>query len=318
VKSLILGNGGLIGSAVSTELAMGQFRTDKAFRIRWESESQAKSDIVQLINQFQSFVSDDSWAIYWCAGRGHLRSIQSELCGESKFLGSVFDALKQWRNQNGVFTLCSSAGAIWDSQMLGFVDESSPETGQSAYAKEKLLQESLLRAACKEVGFRGVIARLSTIYGPNQDRSKSQGLISRLCDAAVSQRTIDIYVPLETTRNYLFASDAAKMMKEFAEDFLVKHPRSSVATKIFCSRESQSIARLLNVVQLVSGKKPFIIQRKTSISGSYPVHFQIRSRIGTDVAHAESTTILTGVSSVYQDLLTRQQLGALDVYRAVA
>jgi UDP-glucose 4-epimerase len=316
VKSLVIGSGGLIGSAVCSQVGFGRFQMEQEFRIRWESKSQAIDDIKRLLREFQALVSNDTWAIYWCAGKGHLRASQSELSKETELLASVFETLRYWENQNGVFTLCSSAGAIWYAPVFGSINELTPESGKSTYAQAKLTQESLLTAACRAAGFRGVIARLSNVYGSNQDLSKTQGLISRLCFSATSQLAIGIYVPLETTRNYLFASDAARMMKVFAETHLLGSPPSSVIKKIICSRESQSIAKLINVVQLVSGKKPNIVQGKTLDSGSYPLHFHIQSQVEPDVSWAEQTTILSGVSDVYKGILRQQQLGVLSAYRS--
>lgn len=311
MKSLVLGIGGLIGSAVSAQLASEQFRHPAQRKIRWSVLGDARADLQFLLDKFFQFVADDRWAIFWCAGKGHLRSLSTEVDVETELFGWVLNLLKAWPNRNGVVMMCSSAGALWYSPSVGAITEQSPDTGTSPYALAKSVQETMLHSACLDSGIRGLAARISTVYGVNQDLSKSQGLISRLCRSATSQQQLDIFVPLETTRNYIFAPDAARMMTRLSLFMADNAPPSAFARKIICSRESKSIASLCNSVELVSRKKLLISCRITPESDSYPLHFQLRSTMTPDLSSFESTTILSGISAVYHQLLRQQQLGSL-------
>lgn len=311
MKSLVIGIGGLLGSAVSAQLVSAQFTHPVQHRIRWSVPDDARADLQLLLDEFRRFVAKDSWTIFWCAGKGHLRSLSAEVNDEVELFDWVLKLLKAWPNRNGVLTMCSSAGALWYSTSVGVITEQSPDTGKSPYALAKSVQEDLLRSACLDGGIRGVAARISTVYGANQDLTKSQGLISRLCHSATAQQQLDIFVPLETTRNYIFAPDAAKMMTRLSLFMLNSAPPSTFTKKIICSRESQSIASLCNSVELVSRKKPQISSRITPESSNYPLHFKLRSITTPDTSSFESATILSGISAVYHHILGQQQLGNL-------
>ena len=55
-----------------------------------------------------------------------------------------------------------------------------------------------------------MIGRFSNLYGPGQNLGKLQGLISRLALSAVTRQPINIFVPLDTIRDYVYVDDAAQ------------------------------------------------------------------------------------------------------------
>ena len=57
-----------------------------------------------------------------------------------------------------------------------------------------------------------VIGRIANLYGPGQDPTKAQGLVSQLCRAHLERRPTSIYVSLDTARDYLFVDDAARLV----------------------------------------------------------------------------------------------------------
>ena len=80
----------------------------------------------------------------------------------------------------------------------------------SAYGESKLEQERIVRAWSAATGVPAAIGRFSNLYGPGQDLTKPQGIISRLVRASLRGEPLLVFVPLDTVRDYLFAADAAR------------------------------------------------------------------------------------------------------------
>jgi uncharacterized SAM-binding protein YcdF (DUF218 family) len=71
------------------------------------------------------------------------------------------------------------------------------------YGEVKLGMEEALRAAAAEIGAAALVGRISNLYGPGQDLSKPQGLISRVCIAHLTRAPLPVMVSLDTMRDYL-------------------------------------------------------------------------------------------------------------------
>lgn len=310
VKSLVIGSRGLVGSALFQLLQSSEDVFRDQTSIRWGSIVDAEKDLVLLVRKFFDYAAEDTWAIYWAAGKGHFGSTEDEMHVEEKLLDAVCTAVKSYGNPNGIFALMSSAGAIWANASLPYISERTPPNGSTPYARSKLRQESIVSQLSQSAQICGVNFRLSSVYGENQDLQKPQGLISRLCVASVMRKPVEIYVPLETTRNYIYSDDAAKMIVD-AVRAISNSPEShgSAEVRVICSRDNHSIATVCKSVEVVTHRKLLITCKLTQKSERYPLHFQLTSDHTPQLSRYESTTLVAGISRVHHAMLRGFQRG---------
>jgi len=312
VKTLVIGRRGLVGSAIARSVRYRHELFDPVANVCWDDDDSARSDLRAVIDGFQRFVGDEKWAVFWAAGKGHLGSTSADLRAEEELFGVLLSMIVEWGSTKGLVALMSSAGAIWSAPTHGSITESTSATGTSPYALSKLYLEGELTSLCNNTGLRGLVARLSSVYGVNQDLLKPQGLISRLCASSIMQRPIEIFVPLETTRNYIYADDAAEMILDVVDSlFSERAAQADCAVRIFCSRDNHSIASLCASVETVSRRKLLLTTRLGPDASRYPLHFRLKTEFPTLTSRHERTTLIAGVSDVYQELLRNFQNGIL-------
>src|SRR5699024_9202621 len=95
-----------------------------------------------------------------------------------------------------------------------------------------------------DVGVPVAIGRLANLYGPGQNLEKPQGLISQLSLSHHTAVPVNVYVSLDTLRDYLYVDDAAALVVDLVET-IAASPGSGAVTKILASGHSVSVAALL-------------------------------------------------------------------------
>lgn len=311
MKTLVFGRGGLIGSSLETSLLKRFGHIQVQQRIYWEDPNRALAAISKIIKEFFSEKTDESWIIAWCAGQGSFASKTEDLKNENLYLEAVLEEISNSAIPNGVFFYTSSAGAIYTNPRGNVVDENSPSSAANDYGHHKLDQENIVAQFAQRTKIRSINGRVVSIYGPNQNLQKPQGLISRLCLDTLRHESTDIFVPLGTTRNYLFVTDAAEMIARYIE--FVHHQDDgkieNCTTKIFCGSQSYSISSIIQTVNTVSKRKTLIRSRIDPKSLQYPEHFNIQSVVHPDLSRFCSTTLVSGISAVYHGIQGRLQVG---------
>jgi len=201
----VVGAGGLIGGSLATALP----DLFKAGPVPWQDQSQAVSVLGQHLGTFRKVARDDPWSIAWVAGAGTVATEADTLRRETTILAAFVTLLRDEPPAGpGAILLASSAGGLYaGARMAPFTSTDEPHP-IGAYGAEKLAQERLVCAGLCE-RFPVVLARFSNVYGPRQNLAKSQGLISRLALAAVTRQSVNLFVPLDTIRDYIEADDAA-------------------------------------------------------------------------------------------------------------
>jgi len=310
VKTLVIGRGGLIGSSLETSLLKRFGHIQVQQRIYWEDPNRALAAISNIIKGFFSEKTDESWVIAWCAGQGSFASKTEDLKNENLYLEAVLEEISLLAIPNGVFFYTSSAGAIYTNPRGNVVDENSPSSASNDYGHHKLDQENIVAQFAQRTKIRSINGRVVSIYGPNQNLQKPQGLISRLCLDALQHKSTDIFVPLGTTRNYLYVTDAAEMIARYIE-FVHNQDDDTIdhcITKIFCGAQSYSISSICRTVHTVSKRKTLIRSRIDQKSLQYPEHFNIRSVVHPELSQFCSTTLISGVSAVYHGIQSQLQI----------
>ena len=311
MKTLVIGRGGLIGSSLENALFKRFGHKQVQQKIHWKDPSRALVEVSSLVTKFFSENANESWVIAWCAGQGSFASTKDDLKSEGLYLEAVLQEISKAAIPNGVFFYTSSAGAIYTNPGGIVVDERSLPSVANDYGRHKLVQEDLVTQFAQSTKIRSINGRIVSVFGPNQNLQKPQGLISRLCLDALRRGSTDIFVPLGTTRNYLFVTDAAEMIARYIE-YVHDQDDGKIdycTTKIFCGAQSYSISSICRTVDIISKRKTLIRSRIDQKSLQYPEHFSIRSVVHPDLSHYCSTTLISGISAVYNDIQGRLQIG---------
>ena len=63
----------------------------------------------------------------------------------------------------------------------------------------------------------GADRAIANLYGPGQNLSKNQGLISHLCRANLTRQPLSVYVSMDTIRDYLYVDDCAGLVSDMLD-----------------------------------------------------------------------------------------------------
>lgn len=299
----IVGRGGLLGSAVSR--AMGP--TFVGLQVPWEEHDAAAGVLDSDLDRFIQAARSDDWSVIWAAGSGVVGSTADEFAAETRIMSHLLTRLRDSRPAGrGAFFLSSSAGGIYAGATHPPFSESTTPRPLSPYGEAKLAQEEILRMAL-EGCVPLVIGRFSNLVGPGQNLVKQQGLVSQLCRAAVTGQSLNVFVPMETLRDYLYVDDAAAMVRRLIENAVHEQPSTPVVRNI-SSQRPVSVATVLRTVQQVAHSTVRI-----GLGRSPSSKYQVRDlRLRTNFAHefrgVAITPLPVTVKRVYDDVLRQQAM----------
>src|SRR5262249_330064 len=197
-------------------------------------------------------------------GAGGVGAPREALQQESAALDTLLDRLgaAQGRRRapaSGLLLLVSSAGGVHGKSGDLPITEDSPPSPISEYGRNKLSEEVRVSGWVKvTAGVRCLIARVSNLYGPGQDLVRSPGLISRLAQHLIHGAPLNIYVPLDTLRDYVYAEDAARYILRSLRR-LGQHESPTSLVKIVAAERSLSIAGVIGIFSRVAKRRPRII-----------------------------------------------------------
>ncbi len=265
----VIGSHGLLGSALLRELERGKHRSfvpDERFK--WDDEAKLGNQLERTVKAFAAIVgNENSWQVFWAAGVGTMGSSHIELEPETRALSKLLGLLESEPNlvaAESRFAFASSAGAIYANSEDETVAEDSEISPTTAYAEAKLEQESLVSAFAANNGkVSALIARISTLYGPGQASGKKQGLIAHIARCILKNEAINIFVPLDTIRDYVSADDAARLIIATLNSI---DSKPGVFTKIIASEKPATIAERVSTFKRISRRKPRIVTSAIRLS----------------------------------------------------
>ena len=315
----VIGAGGLLGShlilALRQHFPEAQQWQSTPLHFSWHDTAQLTAELENAVAAFAAAARGGAtaWAVFWCAGKGVITSAVPALAPEWLAWTRLLELLGRSlaapdRPQRGAIFLASSAGAVYNDDRGHFLTEASPAIASSAYGAHKLRMEEALRSwTMKFPNASGLIGRISTMYGPGQDLQKDQGIISHLSRCLIYRRPVNIYVSLDTRRDYLFADDCAHQVAAGMGRLLAERP--GAVTKIFASEELISLARVTGVFFRMSKYRPLIIYRHPR--GTQPISLKFRSQVWRDLQGLRRTDLATGVHLVHEHQLGLFRQGLL-------
>ena len=174
-----------------------------------------------LSREVRRFVDEcgaEPWNVAWCAGAGFVGADNRGLAVERAALAATLDSLAHSpQPERGNFFFASSAGGVYAGVGAPPYDENSPVHPLSNYGTAKLDAEALVIEWSRSCGAAVLIGRIANLYGPGQNLTKAQGIISQVCRSYLTGRPAPIYVPLDTIRDYVFAPDCARLVVDGLE-----------------------------------------------------------------------------------------------------
>jgi UDP-glucose 4-epimerase len=245
-----------------------------------------------------------SWRVVWCAGAGVIGTSQQELDQEVDTFGAFLDrlaALPAVVPGPDAFFLASSAGGTYAGSTSPPFTEATQPVAISPYGVAKLAAEERLRRFAERSGVPVVIGRLANLYGPGQDLSKAQGLISQLCKAQHERRPLSIFVSLDTARDYLFSDDAAKMVTRATDRAAACDP-GAVVVKILSSQRPTTVATILGELRRLLRRRPLVVLGASPLATYQARDLRFRSVVWTDLDRFVTTTLPDGIWSTMEHL----------------
>jgi UDP-glucose 4-epimerase len=295
-----IGAGGLLGSAIQRHVE----HPFQATAIPWSHDLQAVEALASNYAAFRATAGTSEWAIIWAAGAATVSATPESAHQELRVLESLLHCIAANPPAgHGVFFLSSSAGGVYAGSSNPPFDIKTAPVSLSPYGDLKLQQETatreILGSTCTVV-----IGRFSNLYGPGQNLDKLQGLISRLALAAATRQPINIFVSLDTIRDYIYVDDAARTALQWVKQAV--HKTNSTTTVIIAAGEPTVLGQLIRLMQDVSRTKVPVALGNHSSSNAQVSDLRL---VPTQIDETELTRmpLPAGVKLVYQDILTRAQ-----------
>lgn len=308
MKTWVVGRGGLLGRSVEQSLAGVTEVFVPAQKFEWNDGTLVNLQLATECREFVSSVADDKWAIYWCAGRGTLNSTPDQMRAENavfeNFLQALESNLSGVAKQRGTIFFASSAGAVYGGSKNPPFTELTQTKSMTSYGDAKIYQEELLKNFSVRNGVRVLIGRISNVYGARQDLAKNQGLISTICFSVLRRQPLNLFVPLETSRNYIYVEDAAKCIVAHTQNMAMTANNASFAIKLVVAQENLTIGSILNIAKSVLRTRPLVTVSTNKSGSSQPQSLVFKSVVDTELDNTATTGFSVGIKKVMTDLQT--------------
>ncbi len=296
----VVGRGGLLGQAIERACRPhGEVFVPGA--ISWAQPAAAQAAIEAAAAQFRDAAKDAHWRIIWAAGAATTATSAEDSRAELAPLRALLDAIRAAAPSGpGTFFLASSAGGVFAGSSNPPFDSTTLPAPLSAYGRLKVEQERVaveaLAGTC-----RVVIGRISNLYGPGQNLGKLQGLVSRLVLAGLTQQPINIFVPLDTIRDYVYVDDAARQVLRLAEP---NDPARQARVAVIASGRPATVGHLLQVARLVTRRRIPVGLGTHPSAASQAADLRVVPTLEPD----RLTPLPAGVKAVALDMLHRLQV----------
>lgn len=301
----IIGQGGLLGSALARRFP----RRFEPGPVPWHDPITAAETLNQQARSLEASTQREPWRVIWAAGAATTSSSKHEAEAELLPLEGLLSGLRNaLPGSNGAFFLTSSAGGVYAGSAHPPFTATTQPAPLSPYGELKLAQEAL--AARILASFVPVvIGRISNLYGPGQNLDKLQGLISRLALAAVTRQPINVFVPLDTIRDYIYADDAAAAIDSATAAAAQSAPHTSI--EIIASGRGTTVGQLIRTMDEIAKRRvPVALGSHPSASAQ-----ALDLRLEPTVTIGQLTPLPVGVKAVYNDILMRTQQDVLAMSR---
>jgi len=292
---------GLLGRAIGRHLG-GQFFHAA---IPWHDPQESLHAFASSAERFFSAGGDD-FEVYWCAGKGVTSTSEAELSSElDVFVGflDILAATTPRRARIRVFLASSVGGAYAGVTEWPPFSETTPPVPLSAYGRTKLSMEQVLTETAATHGWRVFVARITNLYGPGQDLTKGQGLISTVVRSYITGSPVRVFVSLDTLRDYIYEDDCAQVVLG-AMERLAGERSGTTVLKIVGAMTALSVGAILAENSRLRRRRAPIVLGAGSAAGQAP-DLRVRSVVWTDLDALVRTTFAEGLDRVYRAQLAQ-------------
>jgi UDP-glucose 4-epimerase len=297
---LVIGAGGLLGRSVVARLQADGEQPFTA-KVAWDDLELAA---VHLEGALRLVAAEaGSVVVYWCAGAGisstPAEALNRELQTFESFLRSLGHAVDEGLAEFSLF-LASSVGGVYAGSHPAPFSESTEPVPLTPYGHTKFAMESMAAESAATFGFSLLVGRITNIYGPNQNPDKPQGLISVVARCLVNDQPVPIFVPLETTRDYLYADDCAALIIAGMERLAV--PAESAphqVTKILAHGDAVTVDQVLDEFRR-AWPRPVRTMSSSASAAGQASDLRVRSITWTELDVMPRTSLTCGVRRVLE------------------
>lgn len=298
----VVGSGGMLGSAFVARARLEDADLFAASPVRWDDGS-APTTLAQDARAFAEQAGDRSWVVIWAAGSAFVASSSADTRPELESLDALLTALLENRPAGpGVVFLTSSAGGVYAGSTNPPFDAATVPAPNSPYGRLKLQQEE---QATEQLSGRVplVIGRFSNLYGPGQNPDKAQGLVAQLCLATVRRKPLNLYVPMDTVRDYLYVDDGASLAWA-AIDEALRDQATVPRIVVIASGQPTTVAEVIATVQGVAHRRVPLAIGTDPAAVRQVVDLRVTPSRITD-GYVVQTPLPTGVRRVFDAIVGR-------------
>lgn len=275
--------------------------------VPWNDHEGARHTISRSLAEFQRLAGDGAWRILWVAGRAVTSSPTSDAHSERALFEYFCRELKGYVPTGpGAVFLASSAGGTYAGSSGAPHDEHSEPHPLSAYGALKLEQEAILAAS--DLDAPCLIGRIANLYGPGQDLRKPQGLITRLAISAASREPLNLYVSLDTLRDFVYVDDAARTILDWMQ---VLERSGSIGTqrKVIASGRAVSLGHILRLTQRLARQRIPVSLGSDRASWAQSFDLRLRPSVHPDVRPSDTTPLPVGIARVLEHIRDERNRG---------
>lgn len=239
----VLGARGLLGSHVVTALRRGSVPVLTTL-VPWGEQQRVRAALTDGVARLEQEAAGGPWRLAWCAGAGVVATTAQAMDVERAAFASLLDVLASRPRLAGcgsVFMASSAGGVYAGSPHRPPFTEASATGALVAYGRTKLDMERDVAAFAERTGTAVLVGRIANLYGPGQDLTKAQGLVSQLSRAHLTGQPVSIYVSLDTLRDYVYAADVGELVAAA----LASLPAGRVVVKVVATGRSATIGSLI-------------------------------------------------------------------------
>lgn len=289
---LIVGSGGLLGSAVQRRLSGAQRAA-----VPWGTD-EAGPALDAAARALMERAGDHTrpWGVLWCAGAGvngtSQEALEREVAEFHAFLTSLVDAAGDRRG--GLF-LASSAGGVYAGSQHPPFTERHATAPLSPYGEAKLAMEEAARTAFAGTPHGLAVGRIANLYGPGQNLGKMQGLISHICRALATDQPLNLFVPIDTIRDYIYVDDAADMAIGMLDHVIDSDTRD--VTKIMASGRGVTIGELIGLARVIAKRRPPVVYAASPLASYQSSDLRLRSVVLPELDDLVQTPLDAGLAA---------------------
>lgn len=161
----------------------------------------------------------------------------------------LLDALRR-SAPNATFVYASSFSVYHNPKKGASVRETSPLHPRNAYGRSKLAAEKLVHAFSKRYGIPSVILRISNMYGPHANISRT--IVDQVRSAVRDGEPLTLRSPAVSTRDFVYVDDVVSALMAVLE---LKFKRAGSQIFNICTGQETSIATLVRMAEGITHKK---------------------------------------------------------------